>query len=252
VAENEANSIYHAFTARLNKRFSNGLGFLIAYTGSKTIDTASGRIFGINAFVPPVQNIYDLRAERAVSEADISQQLVISHTLELPFGKGKHFLSGANGVVNLVVGGWSVNGTVTLVTGYPLALTSTGNSGTFSGVLRPNSTGKSAELSGSVESRLNRYFDISQFTIPATFTYGNVSRTLPDVRSPGRRNYDLALQKQVVVREPFSVLFRAEAFNLTNTPYFYGPGTGLGTGTFGIISASSGERQVQLALKILF
>ena len=252
VAENEANSIYHAFTASLNKRFSNGIGFLIAYTGSKTIDTASGRIFGINAFVPPVQNIYDLQAERAVSEADISQQLVISHTLELPFGKGKHFLSGANGVLNLLVGGWSVNGTITLVTGYPLALTSTGNSGTFSGVLRPNSTGKSGELSGSVESRLNRYFDIAQFTIPATFTFGNVSRTLPDVRSPGRRNYDLALQKQVVVREPFSVLFRAEAFNLTNTPYFYGPGTGLGTGTFGIISASSGERQVQLALKVLF
>jgi hypothetical protein len=252
VAENEANSIYHAFTAKLDKRFSKGVGFLIAYTTSKTIDTASGRIFGINAFVPPVQNIYNLRAERAVSEADISQQLVISHTLELPFGKGKPFLSGAHGLLNLLIGGWSANGTATFVTGYPLALTSTGNSGTFSGVLRPNSTGQSAELSGSVESRLNQYFDISQFKIPTPFTYGNVSRTLPDVRSPGRRNYDLALQKQITVREPFSVLFRAEAFNLTNTPYFFSPGTGLGTGTFGIISASSGERQIQFALKVLF
>lgn len=252
IAENEANSIYHAFNAKLEKRFSNGIGFLVTYTGSKTIDTASGRIFGVNAYVPPVQNIYNLKAERAVSEADISQQLVISHTLELPFGKGRHFLNGAHGLLNALIGGWSANGTATFVTGYPLALTSTGNSSTYSGVLRPNSTGQSAELSGSVESRLNKYFDISQFTIPAPFTYGDVSRTLPDVRSPGRRNYDLALQKQVTVREPFSVLFRAEAFNLTNTPYFYSPGAGLGTGTFGVISAASGERQIQFALKILF
>lgn len=54
-----------------------------------------------------------------------------------------------------------------------------------------------------MESRLNRYFDISQFTIPAPFTFGNMSRTLPDVSSPGRRNYDLALQKQITVRKQF-------------------------------------------------
>ena len=103
-----------------------------------------------------------------------------------------------------------------------------------------------------MQSRLNRYFDTSQFTIPAPFTFGNVSRTLPDVRSPGRRNYDLALQKQFAATERVSVLFRAEAFNLTNTPYFFAPGTALGSTSFGVISASSGERQVQLALKVLF
>jgi hypothetical protein len=252
VAENEGTSSYNAFTLRLNKRFSKGIGFLVSYTGSKTIDNASGRIFGVNAFVPPVQNIYNLAAERALSEADISRQLVISHTVELPFGRGKPILGNANTFLNFFVGGWSADGTAIFTTGYPLSLSSTGNSGTYSGVLRPNSTGQSAELLGSVESRLNKYFDTGQFTIPAPFTFGNVSRTLPDVRSPGRQNYDLALAKNFIIHEGVSAQFRAEAFNLTNTPYFFGPGTALGSGTFGVISASSGERQVQFALKILF
>jgi hypothetical protein len=172
--------------------------------------------------------------------------------LELPFGRGKPILGHANTFLNSLIGGWSADGTAIFTTGYPLSLSSTGDSGTYSGVLRPNSTGKSAELSGSVESRLNEYFDIAQFTIPAPYTFGNVSRTLPDVRGPGRQNYDLALAKSFVIHEGVSALFRAEAFNLTNTPYFYGPGTALGSGTFGVISASSGERQVQFALKILF
>jgi hypothetical protein len=62
----------------------------------------------------------------------------------------------------------------------------------------------------------------------------------------------LALAKNFIIHEGVSAQFRAEAFNLTNTPYFFGPGIALGSGTFGVISASSGERQVQFALKILF
>jgi hypothetical protein len=118
--------------------------------------------------------------------------------------------------------------------------------------LRPNSTGKSAKLDGDVQTRLTKYFDTAAFSIPATFTFGNAARTLPDVRSPDRRNYDLAVTKNFMVREPISLLFRAEAFNLTNTPYFLNPGTALGSGTFGVISTSLGERQVQFSLKLVW
>ncbi len=154
--------------------------------------------------------------------------------------------------LDMIVGGWSATGAFSWNTGFPLALTSTGNSGVGGGVLRPNSTGASAELSGSPQSRLNRYFDTAQFTVPAAFTYGNVSRTLPDVRGPSRVNYDLAVQKSFLVREPVSLLFRAEAFNLCNTPYFITPGEGLGSPTFGVINSAIGERQVQFSLKLIF
>ncbi len=252
IAQNSASSIYHSLLIRVEKRFSNGINILISYTGAKLIDNASGRIFGINGNPPPVQNNYDLRSERSVSEGDVARRLVVSHTIDLPFGKGRRFLAGAPGIVNQIVGGWSVSGFGSYSSGLPLALTSTGNSGVGSGVLRPNSTGKSAKLEGDPQSRLNRYFDISAFTVPDPFTFGNVARTLPDVRAPSRVNYDAALSKSFSIREPVSLLFRAETFNLTNTPYFLSPGLGLGTGTFGVISSALGERQVQFSLKLLF
>lgn len=159
---------------------------------------------------------------------------------------------GASGLTDRLIGGWSLSGIATFHSGYPLALTSNGNSGVFSAVLRPNSVGRSARLSGSVQSRLTQYFDTAAFTLPAPFTFGNVARTLPDARGPGRRNYDLTLSKVVTIREPFAVMFRAEAFNLTNTPYFSVPGTNLGSANYGVISSSLNERQVQFTLKLLF
>src|SRR5262249_8044921 len=153
---------------------------------------------------------------------------------------------------NQIVGGWSVSGSASYNSGLPLTLTSIGNSGVGGSVLRPNSTGKSANLSGDPQSRLGRYFDISAFTVPDPFPLGNTARPLPDARSPSRVNYDLALSKSFPVREPFSILFRVEAFNLTNTPYFLQPGQNLGSGNFGVISGALGERQVQFSLKVNF
>ncbi|HEY3936074.1 MAG TPA: TonB-dependent receptor [Bryobacteraceae bacterium] len=252
LAQNEADSSYNALEVKLNKRFSQGLSFLVSYTKGKVIDNASGRIFSVTAGTPPVQNSYDLSAERSVSPGDVAQQLVISHTLELPFGHGKRWLGSGPKLVDVAVGGWSLSGTLTASSGFPLELTSNGNSGVGSAVLRPNSTGQSAKLGGSTESRLGEFFNTSVFTIPATYTFGNVSRALPDVRAPGRFNYDLALEKHIPLKERVSALFRAEAFNLTNSPYFGAPGQNLGSANFGVISSSTGERQVQLALKIIF
>jgi hypothetical protein len=65
-------------------------------------------------------------------------------------------------------------------------------------------------------------------------------------------NYDLAVQKLFSIREPVGLMFRAEAFNLTNTPYFFTPGEGLGSPTFGVINSATGERQIQFSLKLLF
>jgi hypothetical protein len=131
-------------------------------------------------------------------EGDVSR-LVVSHTIELPFGRGRAIASGASGVLNHLIGGWSLSGTLSLNTGFPLVLTSSGNSGVGSSVLRPNSTGKSAELTGDVQSRLSKFFETSAFSIPAAFTFGNTP--VPTRRSrPGRRNYDIAMGKNFVLR----------------------------------------------------
>ncbi len=247
-----ASSFYHSFTLRVEKRFSRGFNLRVAYTNSKLIDESSGRVFGVTQFIPPVQNAYDLKAERSLSEGDVAQRLVVSHTTDLPFGRGRRLLGNASRVADALIGRWSLNGALTIHSGYPLALTSIGNSGIFNAVLRPNSTGRSAKLESDIQSRLAKYFDTTTFTVPAPFTLGNVSRTLPDVRGPGRFNYDLNLSKRFVIKEPLALQFRADAFNLTNTPYFGAPGINLGATNFGVIATSLGERQFQFALKLIF
>ncbi len=239
-----ASSKYHSLQARAQMRASSGMHLLMVYTAGKIIDDGSGRVVNFTAFRPPAQNAYDLRSERAVSQQDISQRLSISHTIDLPLGRGHRLPALASG--------WSLAGGVTLTTGFPLALTSSGNSGVFSAVLRPNNIGQSAELSGDAQSRLNRYFDTSVFRIPAPFTFGDTGRTLPEVRGPGRRSYNLALSKRTGLGEKLALVFRAEMFNLTNTPFFLPPAVQFGSGDFGVISSAIGERQAQFSLRLLF
>ena len=253
--QNASSSFYHSMTLLVEKRFSNNFNLRLAYTNSKLIDESSGRVFGVSAFIPPVQNAYNLKAERSLGESDVAQRLVVSHTVNLPFGRKERWLgdnSGTPRVVSALLGGWALNGALTVHSGYPLALTSIGNSGIFNAVLRPNSAGRTARLDGKLQSRLLKYFDTTAFTVPGAFTLGNVSRTLPDVRGPGRFNYDLNLSKRFDLTESIGLQVRADAFNLTNTPYFGAPGSQLGSTTFGVISSSSGERQLQFTLKLIF
>ena len=122
----------------------------------------------------------------------------------------------------------------------------------FGGGSRPNNNGKSAKLDGPVHERLNRWFDTSVFSQPAAFTFGNTSRTLPDVRSPGTVNCDFSITKVTAITERISTQFRAEFFNGFNHPSFGAPGTALGNANFGVISSAADPRIIQFGLKLLF
>ena len=246
-----ASSIYHSFQLKAEKRFSSGLNMLISYTGAKLIDDYSIiSNVGRNA---NIQNIYDRRNERSISANDVSQRFVASFVYALPFGRGRHFAGNMNRYLDIVAGGWQMNGIVTLQTGQPIALTTQNTSNSGSNVLRPNNSGKSSKLDGDVESRLTRYFDTSVFSQPAPFTFGNVGRTLPDVRGPGVKNIDFSLFKNFKIVERISLQFRAEAFNLTNTPSFGFPNQNFNAVQFGQITATATDpRQLQFGLKLLF
>ena len=246
-----SSSIYQSFQLKIQKRFNSGLSFMLSYTTQKLIDDNSAiAVIGANA---ADQDIYNRRGDRSVSANDISQIFVLSYVYELPFGKGKRFGSHWNRPVDAVLGGWQLNGIVTLQTGLPLALTTQNTSGSGSAVLRPNNNGQSGALSGSVEGRLNKYFNTSAFSQPAPFTFGNTGRTLPDVRAPGVRNTDFSLFKNFHLKEWLSLQFRAEAFNLLNSVQFAAPNTSLNSTQFGIISTQiNSPRQVQFGVKLLF
>jgi hypothetical protein len=235
------NSIYHAFALKVEKRFSQGFSLLAAYTASKLIEDlqGTGRPGAVGG--TGIQNWNNLRGERARSYQDIPQRLVLTALWEVPYKP-------ANPILKQVLGGWQVNGITTIESGRPIGLVASISNGGN----RPNSTGNSAKLDNPT---LAKWFDTSAFTQPAPFTYGNVSRTLPDVNSDGMFNMDFSVFKTFPLTERFKLQFRAEAFNLTNTPTFEVPGQTLGSATFGVVTATAftpKPREVQLALKLIF
>lgn len=250
-AAHQGNAIYHSFQAKAERRFSKGFSLMVAYTKSKNI-TDSGSRLTTNFASPGTQDYNNLRLERALANVDVPQRLVVTYNLELPFGPGRAFLNSSK-PLGWVVGGWQVNGISTIQKGIPLGLTTSVNqTNSLGGGSRPNNNGQSAELSGSAQSRLNRYFNTSVFSQPPAFTFGNVSRTLPDVRAPGLVNFDFSVIKNNRFKERVNVQFRAEFFNLFNHPIFGSPGTTFGTSSFGVISSTADGRQIQFGLKLLF
>lgn len=246
----DVSTIYHSLQIKLEHRFSHGFTFLGAFTGAKQI---GGPLANAVVSDPGFQDNYNRRADRALVGFDQNRRLVLSANWELPFGPGKPLLSGAPRLISMVVGGWQLNSITTLQSGFPLGLTTAVNqTNSFSGGSRPNNSGKSAKLEGPVESRLNKYFDTSVFSQPAPFTFGNTSRNLPDVRSPGVVNFDFSFTKITKIRERLTTQLRGEFFNGFNHPNFGSPGTTFGTATFGVISSAADPRIIQLGLKVLY
>jgi len=239
-------SIYHALTGKVERRFSNGLSLLAAYSKSKLIDVGDNltqvRPGGITGAV--VQDWNNLRAERSKSLYDSPQRLVLTTLYELPFFKKGNPLSRA------VLGGWQVNGIMTIQAGLPIPITMPAS---LLGANRPNVVPGVSDRATS--QNLNQWFNTAAFSSPAPFTYGNVSRTLPDVAGDGLFNLDFSLFKNFMVRERFKFQFRTEAFNLTNTPTFEIPASTYGPLNFGQVTAQAffpKPRVVQFGLRMDF
>jgi Carboxypeptidase regulatory-like domain len=247
---NGSTSNYQSLQIRGERRFSKGMSVLLTYTFSKLIDDYS--IIANSGRNAAIQNIYDRHSERSVSPNDISQSLLLTSVYEIPIGRGRWLGKNWNHLTDALLGGWQVNGILTLQTGFPLALSTQNTSDAGGAVLRPNTNGQSAALSGPDNQRVARYFNTSVFSQPAPFTFGNVGRTLPDVRGPGTHNLDFSAFKNFHIKERANVQFRAEFFNLTNTPTFGLPDQVLSDQTFGRITSAGSPRQVQFALKLLF
>jgi hypothetical protein len=257
-------SSYNALGLKAEKRFGSGGTVLAAYTFSKILSNVETIDFFLESAIsnassptPTVQNWYNFSHEKALSDFDSRQRLTFSYVLDLPLGKGKRFLPGVNRVVDKIISGWGVNGTSTFQEGFPQPFTATPNLTGFNTGLRPNVVaGCNPVLSGSVQSRLNHYFNTSCYSVPAAFTFGSESRTDPVLRGPGIANWNFALFKRTAITERFNMEFRVEAFNLFNRVQFGPPGTAATTNansTFGVISSQANTpRLIQLALRLRF
>jgi hypothetical protein len=249
---NIGNSNYHALQAKLEKRFSQGLTFLVSYTRSKLIDDGSS-VFDSSIFTGPVANYpvadgFNRRLDRDVSNGDIPNATVVSWTYELPVGSGHNLHP--SGVAGKFTNGWQIAGVVSMQSGIPLAVTQATNFNSFAGfgTQRPHCVADTA-LPDSQRSTA-QFLNVAAFQIAPQFTLGTCSRN--PVRGPAYRDADLALIKRTGIGERFSVDFRAEVFNLTNTPPLNAPNVVAGSAGFGSITSAGDPRVMQFALKFNF
>jgi hypothetical protein len=258
-----ANSIYHAFQLKIEKRLSQGLAMLASYTFSKSIDDASVStstewIGGFGTLRDP----NNLKEERSLSEWDIPQVLQLSYVYQLPFGKGKKWGGAWNSVVNGFVGGWQTSGIWRFDSGQPVSLSVTGATAPWGySASFPDQNGKLLVNSKSKwfcsDPGCGYFLNANQvLSVPAPYTIGNASRMEPNTRLPGTANATLSVFKDVSlnkVREGSRLQIRAEAFNALNHPQFGGINTQFNGGNFGAVQSQvNSPREIQMGLQIYF
>ncbi len=269
VVEPRANSIYNALQFRSEKRVSQGLAFLAAYTWSRSIDDDSAVFSGsVSSGVP--QDPYDFRLDRGLSDFQVEQRLVFSYLYDLPLGAGRKWLNNP-GLINRILGSWQTAGIATMQTGSPFTVSMPASEAAASitafGVpYRPDQVGDpgkagpvAANPGCSAPTQIhtpNSWFNTCAFATPENPLLGTAGRNT--VIGPGLNNLDFSLLKDVPFRhEGRRLQLRFEFFNLFNIPHFDIPGGAFSGSGFGVVQSankygSKPPRQIQLGLKYIF
>ncbi len=247
---------YNSFSAKLTRRMSAGLTYLIGYTWSKALDDTSA-IRGTNVDIFP-QDSRCLACDKGYSAYNVPQRLVASVLYELPFGKGKQFAN-RGGIVNELVGGWQISSIVTSQSGLPVNAQAGFDAPNTSGYgeIRPNATGLDPYLPRDQRTP-QHWFNPAAFTTPVPGGFGNISRNR--FMGPHNTFWDASALKNFRIREGQELQFRAEAFNIANHPAWGLPNANWGSrdplkpaANFGTITGTTtAMRQMQFGLKYVF
>lgn len=248
--DNMGNSWYNSLQAKVERRMAKGVSGLLSYTFGKSTDTGTGLGAGGDGNYA-TQDPLNYKANKGLSAFDIRHRFVGSYVIELPFGKGRHFMNGASRPLDMLFGGWMVSGILTLQSGAPFTPTISFDNANTGTTNHPNLIGDWHVDHASPE----RWFNRNAFCYAAScglaqYTYGNAGRNI--LRGPGKKNLDFSLMKDFMIQEGKSLQFRGEFFNLTNHPNFFLPSGTVDLATGGTISQAANARTVQLALKFIF
>ncbi len=232
--ESSNNTNYHSLQWNAEKRFARGLSVLANYTWSKKMDD-----YG---WTHPFHRSFDY----GVSREDVPHNFRFSNIWQIP-------RLGIGGTAGTLINGWMINSIVTWQSGFPFTVSS-GRDNSFTGVNRDRADflGGKADLGSDRRhgQMVERYFDISKFTVNAVGTFGNSGKN--NLRGPKVFNADFGLLKDTRVTEKTFIQFRAEFFNIFNNVNFNLPNSNRSAAQFGRITSALDPRIIQFGLKILF
>ncbi len=242
----EGNSSYNALQLDLSKRLSRGLTFRANYTWSKSLDINSAPTGAqANNESQMIMDRTDLPRDWGPSALNSPQQVSLSTSYDLPFGKGKLW------------GGWQVNQITTLLAGFPFTPVIGANRSGDGDTRNPDRPSLNPAFTGPVVTgNPYQWFNPSAFILPVAGTYGNVGRGV--YSGPGLADLDVSVMKMTRLSERMRLQFRSEFFNILNHPNWGVPNQTVFSGTafnasVGLINATAtNSRQIQFALKLMF
>jgi len=275
-----ASSHFNALEATLDKRYSQGLQFLSAFTWSRNEDSdtvGAGESAVGSGAVPPNDNTST--HHMAISGNDRKLRFTTSaiYTLPNPIRNPRTIAAGS---LDHVLGGWGLAGTVVAQTGGPISFQISNDTTHSSGIaydgnltdnLQPGYSLHQIQGHGPAQSRLNHFFNTSAvgngtnaavcapipgspsaLGCPGVVQFGNLP-TNTSLRNPGQKSVDLALTKTTKIRENYNLEIRADFFNAFNWVNFAGPDAGITDATFGVITGTTVEpRVIQASAKFKF
>ncbi len=241
---------YHGMTTKLEKRLSKGLQFLTSYTYGHALANTGTTLSGSTGFGIPDPRNY--ASGYSTAAWDIRHNFTSAFSWDLPIGRGKAYGASMNPAVNAIVGNWQMNGILTLHTGFPFTIRSNGCQGVWNACRPDLVPGKNPADEPAGGRRPDLWFDISAVAPPAPLSGGNLG--LQTNTSPPTRTVDFSLFKDFPFTERWRLQFRAESFNIANTPQLGTPANNRQNANFGQVTSTQpgSERHVQFSLRLQF
>jgi len=253
----------HSFQVVLDKRFSKGFNAYISYTWQKTLaNKGAARDFDGAVDKNYPLDYYNLALEKTVMSYDVPHMFKVYGSYELPFGRGRTFLTGAPRPVNAILGGWSVSAVLNYMSGTPLTFTGASHPPGWNGATnRLNIAAGEIVNSGyskgnfnfaDVGASSNTYLNKDMFSDPDPYTLGTAAHYYTQARGFGTISEDIGLQKNFKYGEKYRFQIRAEFLNLFNRHYLGGIVGDFRSDLFGQVTNVSGNRSVQLGVRVDF
>jgi hypothetical protein len=251
---------YNSLQVTVNRQFTNGLTIYGNYVWSKALGNMAASNAGAN---PAPFDAYNLKLEKSILNFDQPRTVKVNVEYQLPIGRGRKLAGGAGKFANAIISGWSVSAILNYLDGFPLSFSGSSPlvGGWNGGANRINIAPGSMEMSGfdkssfnlaNVMSPTNTYLNKSLFSNPAPLTLGTAARAFTQARGFGTINEDMSLAKIFPVHEKYKIQFRAEALNALNRSTLGGIITDVTNSQFGQVTGITGNRQVQVTLRLDF
>ncbi|BDC48685.1 hypothetical protein F183_A10010 [Bryobacterales bacterium F-183] len=251
---NDAQSVYHGLQINLTRRYSSGVTGTFNYTYAKVIDNVQD--YGLYS-TQPQDNRCLSGCERGLGSGDVRHNVTYNMLYDLPFGKGKRFMSGASGAVDKILGGWQISSLALMRSGIAnnvsIGVNTFGNSNLTN--QRPNVVAGQDVFAAN--QTINNWYNTAAFSLPTAGTFGNAARNVG--RGPDFFNFDASVTKNTKLTERFNLRFRGEVFNVFNRPNFDFANGVYNTVNFGRIFNTFGRtigfgtsRQIQLSMRLMF